>query len=141
LVLEPSRDSATCQRRVIQTPSGPTVTFIAGRALRPEAAWPLRRLRDLLLHRVQRGTVREVFHGDDLGAVGLAGEQNAGVDRLVDQPAVDRLSQDHRAGAAVALGAALFGADGVLGQTKVVEERQRRRNVARAAPFVLAAGT
>ena len=68
---------------MIQKPSGPTVTFIAGRTLRPEAAWPLRRLRDLLLHRVQRGTVREVFHGDDLGAVGLAGEQNAGVDRLV----------------------------------------------------------
>jgi len=93
------------------------------------------------LHWMKGLAVGKIFDRDHFGAVGLAGEQNAGVDRLVDQPAVDRLSQDHRAGAAVTLGAALFGADGVLGQTKVVEERQRRRNVARAAPFVLAAGT
>src|SRR5262245_25474426 len=69
----------------------------------------------------------EIFDRDDVGAVGLAGEQDARVHRLISQLAVDDFAQDHSAGAAVAFGASLLGADGVLVKTKVIEQRQYRR--------------
>ena len=55
------------------------------------------------------------------------GEQDAGIDRLVDQPLAAQPPQHHRAGAAVALGAAFLGAGRALGQAQIVEQRQRRR--------------
>ena len=39
-----------------------------------------------LLDRMQLSSAREILDGDELPAVGLAGEQDAGIDRLVDEP-------------------------------------------------------
>src|SRR5262245_27853150 len=77
----------------------------------------------------------EIFDRNDVGAVGLAGEQDARVHRLISQLAVDDFAQDHSAGAAVAFGASLLGANGVLVKTKVVEEGQRRRNAGELHPL------
>ena len=84
-----------------------------------------------LLHRMQHAVAREVFDRDDLAAVGLAGEQDAGIDRLVDEPLAAQPPQHHRAGAAVALGAAFLGAGRAFGQAQVVEQRERRRSSAK----------
>ncbi len=54
-------------------------------------------------------------------AVDLAEQCDARIHRLVDQAAVLLAHHDHRASAAVTLGAALFGADRTLLQTQPVE--------------------
>ena len=79
-----------------------------------------------LLHGVQLAAAREVFDGDDFAAVGLRGEQDAGVDRLVGQFLSAQAAQHHCAGAAVAFGAAFLGAGRAFGQAQVVEQGQRR---------------
>ena len=68
--------------------------------------------------------VGEVLDGDDLGAVRLAEQQDAGIDRLVDEAAVPHPSERDRAGAAIALRAALLGADAALLQPQIVEQRR-----------------
>ena len=93
-----------------------------------------------LLHRMQLVVAREVLDRDDLGAVGLAGEQDAGIDRLVDEALAAQPPQHHRAGAAIALGAALLGAGRALGQAQIVEQRQRRRKARAASPSCRAGG-
>ena len=57
----------------------------AGRA---EAALRAVMLDHRRLHRMERAVVGEVLDGDDLGAVDLAEQEDAGVDRLVAEPAV-----------------------------------------------------
>jgi hypothetical protein len=63
---------------------------------------------------MERLALGEVFHGHDLGAVHLAEQQDAGVDGLVDEAAVLDPSDRHRAGAAIALGAAFLRARAAL---------------------------
>jgi hypothetical protein len=82
----------------------------------------------LPLHRVERATIGEVFYGDDLGAIGLAGEKDARVHRLITKPAADVFPHHNGARAAVPFGASFLGTDGVLVKTKVIEQRQRRCN-------------
>ena len=93
------------------------------------------------LHRMQRALVGEVFDGDQFGAVELAEQSDAGIDRLVDQSAV-ALAHDHdSAGAAIAFRAAFLGADRPLLQAQPVEQRGARRKFAdphaAAAPLKL----
>ncbi len=85
-----------------------------------------------LLHRMQLVAVGEVLHGDDFGAVGLTSQQDAGVDRLVDDPAAGEAPQHHGAGAAVALGAAFLGAGRALVETEVIQQCQSRRDILQA---------
>jgi hypothetical protein len=55
--------------------------------------------------------VGQILDGDQFGAVELAEQSDAGIDRLVDQSAVT-LAHDHdSAGAAIAFRAAFLGAD------------------------------
>ena len=63
------------------------------------------------LHRMQRAVVGEILDGDQLGAVELAEQRDAGIDRLVDQAAVALAHDHHSAGAAIAFRAAFLGAD------------------------------
>ena len=62
-----------------------------------------------LLQRMQLAARGEVFNRDELCAVELAQKQNAGVERLVGEPAALELRQRHGACAAIALGAAFLG--------------------------------
>ena len=100
-------------------------------ARRAEAA-----LRAVLLHhrrwtgcRVAVGPA-QVLHGEKLAAVELTQEGDAGIDRAVAQAlgAGRALGahHDHGAGPAIALVAALLGADQPLGAAQPVEHRQRR---------------
>jgi hypothetical protein len=73
------------------------------------------------LHRVKVGAVGEVLDRDHLGPIGLTGEQDAGVDRLIDEAAADQPAQHHGAGAAVALGAAFLGAGRAFGEPQIVQ--------------------
>ena len=50
----------------------------------------------------------EILDRDQLGAVELAQEQNAGVERLVGEPAAPEPRQHHRACAAIPFGAAFL---------------------------------
>ena len=62
------------------------------------------------LHRVQGAVAGEVLDGDDVAEVDRGEQPDAGIHRLVDQPVAGPPADQHRAGAAVALGAALLGA-------------------------------
>ena len=73
-----------------------------------------------LLDRMQRA-VREILDRDDLAAVDLAQQQDAGIERLVAHHAVDHAANDHRAGAAIALGAAFLGANGAFLKPQVIQ--------------------
>ena len=72
----------------------------------------------------------EVVDTDDFAAVGLPRQDDAGIDRAVDQPAADPPPQHHRARTAVAFGAAFLGAHGTLGQPEIIEQSQRGGGVA-----------
>ncbi len=98
----------------------------AGRA---EAALRAVALDHGLLHRVQ-AAIGEVINDDHVGAVGLTGEQDAGIDRRIGDAAIDAAAQHHRAGAAIALGAALLGAERALMQAQIVEQGQGRTEAA-----------
>ena len=98
-------------------------------ARRAEAALRAVGLDHGLLHRVQ-ATIGEVINGDHLGTVGLAGEQDAGIDRRIGDAAIDAAAQHHRAGAAIALGAAFLGAERALLQAQIVEQGQGRAEAA-----------
>ena len=64
------------------------------------------------LDRMQCRPRREILDGDELGAVDLAEQQDAGIDGLVDGRAHRCMRpKRHRAGAAIALGAAFLGAE------------------------------
>ena len=65
---------------------------------------------------------REILDGDQLGAVDLSEQENAGIDRLIDEPAIMRARQHDRAGAAITLGATLLGAGRALLQPDPVEQ-------------------
>jgi hypothetical protein len=75
-----------------------------------------------LLHRMQAPLGGfEAFHGDELLAVEDWQEQDAGVDGLVAKPVARRLAEHHRAGAAVALRAALLRAGLALLDAQVLQ--------------------
>src|ERR1700722_13513602 len=61
-----------------------------------------------LLQRMQFAAGGEILDRDQLRAVELAQEQNAGVERLVSQPPPPAPRQHHGARAAISLGAALL---------------------------------
>ena len=61
-----------------------------------------------LLQRMQFAACGEILDRDQLGAVELAQEQNAGVERLVGEPAALEPRQHHRACAAIPFGAAFL---------------------------------
>ena len=52
----------------------------------------------------------KVVDGDELLAVDLAHQQDAGIDGLIDEPAVSQRAQRHGAGATVSFVAAFLGA-------------------------------
>ncbi len=89
------------------------------------------------LHRVQRLPVGDALHGDDLAPGHHRQQRDAAIDGAQDALAVRvGLDQRHRAGAAVALGAALL-APGEAGGAEVVEERAvGRLALDRAGPSV-----
>ena len=64
-----------------------------------------------LLHRMQAPVLSEVLDRDQLRAIKHAEKLDAGIDRLIDEPALDEPADGDRAGAAVALPAAFFGTD------------------------------
>ena len=81
-----------------------------------------------LLHRMQALALGEVLDGQHFGAVDLAEQQDAGVDRLVAQSAVGlQPRQDDGAGAAVALIAALLRPLGAGFLAQPIEQRRARR--------------
>ena len=90
----------------------------AGRA---EAALRAVVARHRRLHRMQDAVIGEVLDRDQLGAIHLADQRDAGIDRLVDQAAVALAHQNDGAGAAVAFRAAFFGAGGALLEAQPVE--------------------
>ena len=61
-----------------------------------------------LLHRMQAVALREVLDRDEFGAIDLAKQQYAGVDGLIGELAPAQACEHHRAGAAIALGAAFL---------------------------------
>ena len=69
----------------------------------------------------------EILDGQQFGAVDLAEQQDAGVDGFVGEAVTARPAQDHRAGAAIALGAALLRALGAGLLAQPVEQRAIRR--------------
>ncbi len=85
-----------------------------------------------LLHRVKLLAVRQVFDRDQLGAVELPEQQNAGVKRVVGEASGAVARQNDRAGPAVALGATLLRALGARALAQPVEHgRPRRKPVER----------
>ena len=71
----------------------------------------------------------EIIDRNHVAAIGLAGEQNAGVDGLIDETAVDDLAQHHRARPAIAFGTTFLCAQRALIQAQIVEQGQHRVEV------------
>ena len=68
----------------------------------------------------------EILDGDEFAAVDLAEEADAGVHWLDDEPPVAQAHERHRAGAAVALGAALLRAEAALVEAQVIKQSRAR---------------
>ncbi len=100
-----------------------------------------------LLQRMQVSALGEILDRDELGAVELAEQQNAGVERLVGEPALLKPGQDDGARAAIPFGAALLRslrsdvlpqpiedgrAGGELAQSDVLATETKAQRVARA---------
>ena len=82
-----------------------------------------------LLHRMQRAVrAAQMLDGDDMAAVERAEEADAGIDAFIDQLAAGQPADQHRAGAAIALGAAFLGAAQRAAQPQIVEQRLVRRD-------------
>ena len=76
------------------------------------------------LHRMQPAIgAAQMLDRDDMAAMARGKEADAGVHRLIAQPAVMQASDQHRAGAAVALGAAFLGAGQAAVQAQEVQQR------------------
>ncbi len=105
----------------------------AGRA---EAALRSMEVDHRLLDGMQTRALGEVLDRQHLGAVDLAEQQDAGVDRLVGRRAIGAAArQDDCAGAAIALAAALLGALGADVLAQPVEERRTRRKTVERNSF------
>ena len=75
-----------------------------------------------LLHRVEAVGAGEVLHRHHMAAVDGGKEPDAGIDRLVGEALCRQAADQHRAGAAIALRAALLGAGEAAGKADVVEQ-------------------
>ena len=96
-------------------------------ARRAEAALRGVALDHRLLHDMRSAVlVLQILDREQLRAVELADEQDAGVDRLVAHATALQAADRDRAGAAVTLGAAFLGAHAALHQAQVVEHRHGR---------------
>ena len=83
-----------------------------------------------LLHRVQPALfAAQMLDGDDMGAVERAEEADAGVDPLIGEFAAGELPDQHRAGAAIALGAAFLGAAQRTVEAQPVEQGRIGRDI------------
>jgi len=99
----------------------------AGRAEAALGAW---KSDHRLLDRMETGAFGKVLDRQHLGAVDLAEQQDAGVDRLIGRRAVGPAArQDNGAGAAIAFAATLFRALGADVLSQPVEERRAWREM------------
>ncbi|MNT16227.1 hypothetical protein D3C72_1513180 [compost metagenome] len=84
-----------------------------------------------LLHRVQATVgLLQVFHGKQGLAIESGRELDAGIDGLHLELAVHQAADDHRAGAAIAFGAAFLGARAMQILAQVLQHSLRRGGVA-----------
>ena len=74
----------------------------------------------------------QMLDGDDVAAMARGEKADAGVDRLVMQMAVMQPAHQNRAGAAIALGAALLGAGQAQVQSQKVQKRVARAGLGQA---------
>jgi len=81
------------------------------------------------LDRMEFAAIGKIFNRDELAAVGLTRQRDAGVNRLIDPFLAYDAAQHHRTGTAIALSATLLGARRPLHEAQVVEQRQGRRGV------------
>ncbi len=94
---------------------------------RAEAALRAVKVDHRLLKRVQRVAVGEVLDRQHFRAVDLPEQQDAGVDGLVSERAAAQAREDHRAGAAIAFGAAFLRSLGPRLLAQPIEQRRARR--------------
>jgi len=99
---------------------------------RAEAALRTVKVDHGLLDRMQAALMHEIFDADEVGAIGLAGQHDAGVDRGIDEATADAASQHDRAGPAIPLGTTLLRSGGAFMETKIVEKREMRCSIAQA---------
>ncbi len=88
---------------------------------RAEAALRTVQVDHRLLHRMQRSIFGKVVDGDELLAVDLAHQQDAGIHGFIDETPVTQTAEGHRAGATVSFVAALLGAARLLLKPEIVE--------------------
>ena len=76
--------------------------------------------------------MHKIFDGDEIGAVGLASQHNAGIDRIIDEAIADSAAQHHRASPAIPLGATFLRSGSAFMKTKIVQKREVRCGAAQA---------
>ena len=89
-----------------------------------------------LLNGVKRGPVRQIFDGQDLGAVRHAQEGDAGIDRPVHKLAVLQSRENDGAGAAIAFIAAFLRSRGAAILPQPVKKAPCRRKVSQPKALV-----
>ena len=85
-----------------------------------------------LLHRMQPAFMHKVFDADEVGAIGLADQCNAGIDRDIDEAISDTATQHDRTGSAIPLGATFLCSGGAFIEAKIVENGKMWRGVTHA---------
>ena len=123
---------------------------------RAEAALRAMKIDQRLLDGMQAAIMGQILNGDEIGAVGLAGQHDARVDRVIDKtptppsPAsgggkIDIPSpacgggkgggaapKHHRAGPAIPLGATFLGPGRAFMKTKIIQQREVRCDAAQS---------
>src|SRR5262245_60779689 len=85
---------------------------------------------ECLLYRMQAAVTRKILDGDEICAVGLAGQHDAGVRRVINEVIADAAAQHYRACPAIALGATFLGSGRAFMKTKIIQKREVRCDAA-----------
>jgi hypothetical protein len=103
---------------------------------RAEAALRAVKVDQGLLDRMQAAVTRKILDGDEIRAIGLASQHDAGVDRVIDEPptlpslacgggkAGGAAAQHHRARPAIPLSATFLGSGRAFMKAKIIQKRE-----------------
>jgi hypothetical protein len=95
-----------------------------------EAALRAMKVDQRLLNRMQAAVTRKILDSDEVRAVGLASQHDAGVDGAIDEATANMATEHDRAGPTIPLGAAFFGSGRAFMQTKIIQKRKVRCDAA-----------
>src|SRR5260370_26770945 len=81
---------------------------------------------------MQAAVTRKILNGDEVWAGGLASQDGARVDRVIDKAVADTAAQHHRARPTIPLGATFLGPGRAFMKTKIIQQGEVRCDAAQS---------